>query len=53
LALFEVIPATWDFMLYIGFAFLAIEIAFSFFRDRYKKKQDRLKMMLRDSQPSQ
>ena len=53
LALFEVIPATWDFMLYIGFAFLAIEIAFSFFRDRYKKKQDRLKMMLRDRQPSQ
>ena len=52
-ALFEVIPATWDFMLYIGFAFLFIEIAFAFCRDRYKKKQDRLKMMLRDRQPSQ
>ena len=52
-ALFEVIPATWDFMLYIGFAFLFIEIAFAFCRDRYKKKQDRLKMMLRDRQSSQ
>jgi uncharacterized membrane protein YvbJ len=52
-ALFEVIPATWDFMLYIGFAFLFIEIAFGFFRDRYKKKQDRLKMMLKDRQSSQ
>jgi uncharacterized membrane protein YvbJ len=52
-ALFEVIPATWDFMLYIGFAFLAAEIACTFPRDRHKKKQDRLKMMLRDRQPSQ
>jgi len=52
-ALFEVIPATWDFMLYVGFAFVFIEIAFAFFRDRYRKKQDRLKMMLRDRQPSQ
>jgi len=50
---FEVIPATWDFMLYIGWVFLFIGIAFSFFRDRQKKKQDRLKMMLRDRQPSQ
>jgi len=49
----KVIPATWDFMLYVAFAFLFIEIAFAFFRDRYKKKQDRLKMMLRDRQPSQ
>lgn len=49
----KVIPATWDFMLYIGLAFVAIEIAFAFCRDRYKKKQDRLKMMLRDRQPSQ
>lgn len=53
LALFGVIPATWDFMLYIGFAFLAAELACTFPRDRYKKKQDRLKMMLRDRQPSQ
>ncbi len=52
-ALFEVIPATWDFMLYIGFAFLFIEIACGFCRERYKKKQDRLKMMLRDRQSSQ
>lgn len=52
-ALFEVIAATWDFMLYIGLAFVFIEIAFAFFRDRYRKKQDRLKMMLRDRQPSQ
>jgi len=52
-ALFEVIPARWDFMLYIGWAFLCIDLAFAFFRDRYKKKQDRLKMMLRDRQPSQ
>jgi uncharacterized membrane protein YvbJ len=49
----KVIPAAWDFMLYIGLAFVSIEIAFAFFRDRYKKKQDRLKMMLRDRQPSQ
>jgi hypothetical protein len=52
-ALFEVIPATWDFMLYIGLAFLCIGIPFVFLRDRYQKKQDRLKMMLRDRQPSQ
>jgi len=49
----KVIPATWDFMLYIGLAFVSIEIVFAFFRDRYKKKQDRLKRMLRDRQPSQ
>jgi len=53
LALFEVIPATWDFMLYIGFAFVIIEFACIFPRERYRKKQDRLKMMLRDRQPSQ
>ena len=52
-ALFEVIPATWDFMLYVGLAFLCIDLVFGFYRDRYKKKQDRLKMMLRDRQPSQ
>jgi len=52
-ALFEVIPATWDFMLYVGWAFLCIDLVFGFYRDRYKKKQDRLKMMLRDRQPSQ
>jgi len=49
----KVIPATWNFMLYIGLAFVAAEIAFGVFRDRHKKKQDRLKMMLRDRQPSQ
>ena len=49
----KVIPATWDFMLYIGLAFASIEIAFAFSRDRYRKKQDRLKMMLRDRLPSQ
>ena len=52
-AAFGVIPATWDFMLYIGLAFVFIEIAFAFCGDRYRKKQDRLKMMLRDRQPSQ
>jgi uncharacterized membrane protein YvbJ len=52
-ALFEVIPARWDFMLYIGFAFLCVDLAFGFYRDRYKKKQDRLKMMLRDRQSPQ
>jgi hypothetical protein len=52
-ALFEVIPETWDFMLYIGFAFVSIQLACTFPRDRYRKKQDRLKMMLRDRQPSQ
>ena len=49
----EVIPATWHFMLYIGFACLFIGIACAFCGDRYRKKQDRLKMMLRDRQPSQ
>jgi hypothetical protein len=49
----KVIPETWDFMLYIGLAFVFIEIAFAFCGDRYRKKQDRLKMMLRDRQPSQ
>jgi len=55
-AAFEVIPATWDFMrfmLYIGLVFLYIWIALSFFRDRQKKKQDRLKMMLSHRQSSQ
>jgi uncharacterized membrane protein YvbJ len=52
-ASFEVIPATWDFMLYIGLAFVFIEIALGFWQDRYRKKQDRLKMMLRDRQSSQ
>ena len=49
----EVIPRTWDFMLYIGYAVLFIGIACAFYGDRYRKKQDRLKMMLRDKQPSQ
>jgi len=49
----KVIPATWDFMLYIGVAFVWVAIAFSLLRERYRKKQDRLKMMLRDRQPSQ
>jgi len=49
----KLIPATWHFMLYIGIAFGAIGIACTFPRERYKKKQDRLKMMLRDRQPSQ
>ncbi|MGA8848937.1 MAG: zinc-ribbon domain-containing protein [Dehalococcoidia bacterium] len=52
-ALFEVIPARWDFMLYVGLAFVYIGIAFAFGRDRYKKKQDKLKIMLRDRQLSQ
>jgi uncharacterized membrane protein YvbJ len=52
-ALFEVIPATWDFMLYVAWAFLAIDLVLGFYRDKYKKKQDRLKIMLRDRQASQ
>lgn len=52
-ALFEVIPPMWDFMLYVGLAFMSIDIALGFCRDRYKKKQDRLKMMLRDRRSSQ
>ena len=50
---FEGIPATWDFMLYIGLIFLFAGLAGTFFRERYRKKQDRLKMMLRDRQSSQ
>jgi uncharacterized membrane protein YvbJ len=53
LAIRKVIPETWTFMLYIGLAFVFIEIAFASFRGRYRKKQDRLKMILRDRQPSQ
>ena len=52
-AIRKLIPETWDFMLYIGFAFLFSELACTFPRERYKKKQDRLKMMLRDRQSSQ
>ena len=52
LATFEVIPATWDFMLDVALPFISIVIGFAFCRDRYKKKQDRLKMMLRDRQLS-
>jgi predicted permease len=53
LALWKVIPATWEFMTNVALGFIAIEIAFAFLRDRYRKKQERLKMMLRDRQPSQ
>ncbi|HUW46250.1 MAG TPA: zinc ribbon domain-containing protein [Dehalococcoidia bacterium] len=49
----KVIPATWDFMLYVGLAFLFAGLACTFPRERYKKKQDRLKMMLRDRHSSQ
>ena len=52
-AAFDVISATWHFMLYIGFIFLVAGLACTFPRERYKKKQDRLKMMLRDRRPSQ
>ena len=52
-AIHKLIPETWDFMLYIGLAFVFIELACTFPRDRYRKKQDRLKMMLRDRQLSQ
>ena len=51
--LFGVIPRTWYFMFWVGFGFLSIELVAAFLRDRYKKKQGRLKMMLRDRQPSQ
>ena len=50
---FEVIPAAWDFMIYMALPFIFIGIALSFLRDWQKKKQDRLKMILRDRQPSQ
>jgi len=49
----EVIPRTWDFMLHIGYAVFFIGLAFGFYGDRYRKKQDRLKMVLRDRQSSQ
>jgi hypothetical protein len=52
-ASFEVIPGTWHFMMYIGFAFVSIDLALGFRRERYRKKGDRLKMMLRDRQSSQ
>jgi len=45
----EVIPRWWDFLLYYGFAAMFIGIAFSLFGEyRQKKRQDRLRLMLRD-----
>jgi hypothetical protein len=52
-ATWKVIPAKWDFMLDVALPFIFIEIAFAFLGDRYRKKQDRLKMILRDRRPSQ
>jgi hypothetical protein len=52
LALWKVIPARWDFMGSVALPFIAIEIAFAFLVDRYRRKQDKLRMMLRDRQPS-
>jgi uncharacterized membrane protein YvbJ len=52
-ATFGVIPARWDFMVNVALPFIFVEIAFAFIVDRYRKKQDRLKMMLRNRQPSQ
>ena len=53
LAVFGVIPETWDFMFWVGFAFLSLELVSAFVRDRHKKKQDRLRVMLRSRYPSQ
>jgi len=52
-ATFKVIPAKWDFMVNVALPFIFVEIAFAFIVDRCRKKQDRLKMMLRNRQPSQ
>jgi hypothetical protein len=52
-AAFGAIPGTWDFMFYVALAIISVEIAAAFFRDRHKKKQDRLKMILRSRLPSQ
>jgi hypothetical protein len=49
----EVIPREWDFMLHIGYAVFFIGIACNFYADRYRKKKDRLKVMLRDRQSPQ
>jgi predicted nucleic acid-binding Zn ribbon protein len=52
-AAFEVVPATWDFMINVAWPFYFIGIGFAFYQDWYRKKQDRLKMILRDRRPSQ
>ena len=48
----EIIPREWDFILYIGYTIFFIGIACNICAYRYRKKQDRLKMMLRDRLPS-
>jgi hypothetical protein len=53
LAVFGVIPKTWDFMFWVGLAFVSLELVPAFLRDRHRKKQDRLRMMLRNSHPPQ
>ena len=53
LANLEVIPDTWDVMLYVALPFILVLIPFAFLRDRYRKKQDKLRMMLRNRHPSQ
>jgi hypothetical protein len=51
----EVIPKRLGFLSITGLSlfFLSVGIALSFFSYRYRKRQDRLKMMLRDRRPSQ
>jgi uncharacterized membrane protein YvbJ len=53
LASFEVIPAKWDFIINAAWPFYFIVVGFAFAEIATKKKQDRLKMILRDRRPSQ
>jgi hypothetical protein len=48
LANLEVIPARWEVTLYVALPFILVLIPFAFLRDRYRKKQERLRMMLRE-----
>ncbi|MBE0431674.1 MAG: hypothetical protein IBX67_07590 [Dehalococcoidia bacterium] len=47
-ATFEVVPARLTSMMYLGWPLILAGIAFGFLRDRHRKRQDRLRMMLRD-----
>ena len=44
----EIIPEKWDFMWFVALPFMAIFFVFVFSQDRHWKKQDKLRMMLRN-----
>jgi hypothetical protein len=49
----DILPTAWGVMVNIAWPFCFTAVLFAAYQDRYRKKKNRLKMMLRDRQPSQ